>query len=113
MKSQDIYLRFLALSQALNPNLGDEIDLAAQRLLEVLAVSAARGAPLTVSQAMELRSIASPATIHRKLRALIDGHLIVQQFEGMNRRTRYLVPTKNADKHFQQMGAVVESLISI
>lgn len=113
MKSDDIYLRFLALSQALNPNWGDEIDLAAQRLLEVLAVSAARGAPMTVSQAMELKSIASPATIHRKLRALIDGQLVVQKFEGANRRTRYLVPTQIAEKHFQEMGTVVESLIAI
>ena len=113
MKSSDAYLRFLALAHAVDVNFGGEVDLVAQRLLEVLSVSAARGAPLTVSQAMELKSIASPATVHRKLRALIDRELIVHTFEGKNRRTRYLVPTKNAEKHFELMGALLESLIPV
>jgi DNA-binding MarR family transcriptional regulator len=111
MKNSDIYLRFLALAHAVDVNFGDEVDLVAQRLLEVIAVSASRGTPFTVSQAMELKSIASPATLHRKLRALMDRELIVHKFEGKNRRTRYLVPTENAEKHFQLMGTLVESLL--
>lgn len=111
MISNDVYLRFLALSEALSPNWEDEIDLCAQRLLEVIAVRAASGAPMSVTQAMELKALASPATIHRKLRALMDRNLIAQQFEAGNRRTRYLVLTKNAEKHFERLGSALQGLI--
>lgn len=110
MNSHDTYLRFLALTEALRPNWEDEIDLCAQRLLEVIALRAASGVPMSVTQAMELKALASPATIHRKLRALMDRNLIVQQFEAGNRRTRYLVPTKTAEKHFERLGSALQGL---
>ena len=43
---------------------------------------------------MTLNNIVSPATLHRKLDELREGGLIEQSFEGKNRRTKYLVPTK-------------------
>jgi DNA-binding MarR family transcriptional regulator len=109
MQNQSIYLRFLSLLHAIEgkgelPNL----DLDAKRLLEVIAVQHSQGKPLTVSDAMAMTQIASPATIHRKLDVLREIGMIDTYFEGKNRRTKYLCPTPQAEKYFSQVGAVMQ-----
>ena len=68
MKNQHIYLRFLTLLHAIEGK-GEipTLDLDAKKLLEVIAVQHSQGQPLTVTDAMALAHVASPATIHRKL----------------------------------------------
>ena len=61
---------------------------------------------------MLLSNIASPATIHRKLNELIEAGLIEQVFEGKNRRTKYLVPTKEADAYFAKMSKAMTSAVN-
>jgi DNA-binding MarR family transcriptional regulator len=105
MNNSSVYLRFLNLTQAVNSKWVDtEIDLLAIRLLEAISVAHAGNVPMTVSQAMGLSAIASPATIHRKLDQLREAGLIEQTFEGKNRRTKYLVPTASAATHFEELG---------
>ena len=109
MQNQSIYLRFLSLLHAIEgkgelPNL----DLDAKRLLEVIAVQHSQGKPLTVSDAMAMTQIASPATIHRKLDVLREIGMIDTYFEGKNRRTKYLCPTPQAEKYFSQVGEVMQ-----
>ena len=109
MQNQSIYLRFLSLLHAIEgkgelPNL----DLDAKRLLEVIGVQHSQGKPLTVSDAMAMTHIASPATIHRKLDVLREIGMIDTHFEGKNRRTKYLCPTPQAEKYFSQVGAVMQ-----
>jgi len=108
---KNLYLRFLALKHAVESPASDSciIDETANRLLEVIALSAANEKPLTVTDAMAMSSIASPATIHRKLDSLRTAGLIEQTFEGKNRRTKYLVPTKTADEYFAKLGSVMGS----
>ena len=109
MQNQSVYLRFLSLLHAIEgkgelPNL----DLDAKRLLEVIAVQHSQGKPLTVSDAMAMTQIASPATIHRKLDVLREIGMIDTHFEGKNRRTKYLCPTPQAEKYFSQVGEVMQ-----
>ena len=109
MQNQSVYLRFLSLLHAIEgkgelPNL----DLDAKRLLEVIGVQHSQGKPLTVSDAMAMTQIASPATIHRKLDVLREIGMIDTHFEGKNRRTKYLCPTPQAEKYFSQVGAVMQ-----
>jgi DNA-binding MarR family transcriptional regulator len=109
MQNQSIYLRFLSLLHAIEgkgelPNL----DLDAKRLLEVIGVQHSQGKPLTVSDAMAMTQIASPATIHRKLDVLREIGMIDTHFEGKNRRTKYLCPTPQAEKYFSQVGEVMQ-----
>lgn len=105
MNNSSTYLRFLGLTQAVDSKWGGaDIDLLALRLLEAITVAHAGNVPLTVSQAMGLGAIASPATIHRKLDQLREAGLIEQSFVGKNRRTKYLSPTKAAAKYFEQLG---------
>jgi Fe2+ or Zn2+ uptake regulation protein len=78
----------------------------------VIAVHHAQEKPLTVTDAMALRSIASPATIHRKLDQLREFGMIDMVFEGKNRRTKFLVPTQAAHNYFEQVGKAMEMAVS-
>lgn len=102
MKS--IYLSFLALVDALQGEVSEmsTIDLEAKRLLEVIAIQHNNNEPLKVMDAMRLDSIASPATIHRKLQQLEKAGLITMVHMGTNRRKKYLIPTPAAQTFFEQ-----------
>jgi DNA-binding transcriptional ArsR family regulator len=62
---------------------------------------------------MALGSIASPATIHRKLDCLRDMGLVDAMFEGNNRRTKYLVPTTQAQCYFDTVRAFLLQACSV
>jgi DNA-binding MarR family transcriptional regulator len=110
MSYSPIYLRFLNLTQVITGELAtSNLDLTALRLLEAVAVAYEKGSPLTVTNAMELKTIASPATLHRKLDALREADLVEQKFEVKNRRTKFLIPTHAAGKYFEQMGKALIS----
>ncbi|BDU52666.1 hypothetical protein [Limnohabitans sp. INBF002] len=104
------YLRFLQLLHVVDGNSTQlvDIDEVAKQLLNVIALHHAQGKTLTVTEAMALGSVASPATIHRKLDDLREVGLIEQIFEGKNRRTKYLVPTQAADTYFSSLGDVIK-----
>lgn len=103
MPNSSIYLRFLNLSHAVTDDWTD-IDLTALRTLEAIAVADTKETPLTVTDAMNMTAIASPATMHRKLDQLREAGLIEQVHIGANRRTKYLVITNKAHKYFEQLG---------
>ncbi len=105
MTNSSTYIRFINLTHAVTSEFeGVGIDLLSLRLLEAIAIAHSEGTALTVTDAMALSAIASPATMHRKLTNLLDAKLIEQVFEGKNRRTKYLVPTAQASKYFEQLG---------
>ena len=113
MTTQQIYMRFLNLIHALDGDVNaPHMDLDAKKLLEVVSVQHNLGKPLTVTDAMALQHIASPATIHRKLDVLRELGMIDTVFEGKNRRTKYLVPTKAASDYFANMGKAVQQAIA-
>ncbi len=105
MTNSSTYIRFINLTHAVTSELeGAGIYLLSLRLLEAIAIAHSEGTALTVTDAMALNAIASPATMHRKLTNLLDARLIEQVFKGKNRRTKYLVPTAQASKYFEQLG---------
>ena len=109
MKS--VYLRFLALAHALDEGCErvSQLDETAKYLLEIISLRHHEGKSLNVTEAMALKSIASQATIHRKLDDLLELGLIEQMFEGKNRRTKYLAPTKFADDYFAKVAKAMVS----
>jgi DNA-binding MarR family transcriptional regulator len=111
---QEIYLRFIALAQALEGESSQflSVDETAKQLLKVIASKHSQNKTLTVTDAMALTAIASPATIHRKLDDLREAGLIDQVFAENNRRTKYLIPTKNADRHFSSLGEVMKQSLT-
>lgn len=107
------YLRFLNFIHALDGDTNaPQMDLDAHKLLEVISVKQSQGNPLTVTDAMALQHIASPATIHRKLDQLRELGMIDTVFEGKNRRTKYLVPTQAAQNYFEQIGQVMKQALA-
>ena len=108
METKQIYMRFLNLLHALEGGENaPEMDLEAKKLLEVIAVHEANKNPLTVTAAMNLGHIASPATIHRKIDDLRIAGLVDTEFQGDNRRTKYLTPTPRARKYFDKVNALL------
>ncbi len=81
------------------------LDPEAVRLLEIITIAHVESRAMTVSGAMKLSNIASPASIHRKLEQLRVANLITHQFIDGNRRTKYLAPTALSLKHYDQLSA--------
>ena len=110
-----IYLRYLRIALAVdifNKN-SEIIDSITLNLLNVIAVQHFDGKTLTVSQAIALNKIASPATLHRKLDELCEAGLIEQIFKGKDRRTKYLVPTKLADAYFTKLSKAITTAVKV
>ena len=78
-------------------------DIDAQVLLMRVAMAHDKKQPLNVTQAMNLKSIGSPAMLHRKINDLLKLNMVELVFEGSNRRTKYLLPTKQALDILDQM----------
>lgn len=97
-----MYLSFLLETAETVPCKHFQIDFTAQKLLEIIACCAYYE-PLTVTEAMELREIGSPATVHRKLDDLLIAGLIEHQYEGDNRRTKFLVLTPKSINYFNSL----------
>ena len=99
------YFRFLAHSGPIN--LG--VDRVAVALLDEICLCDVE--PLTVTEAMSLAAVASPATIHRKIDELIAAGLIEHKQEGGNQRTKFLVPTMKALDHYAKLGAAIREAV--
>ncbi|MEY4364167.1 MAG: hypothetical protein RLZZ24_1519 [Pseudomonadota bacterium] len=108
METPSAYMRFLALSQSKQAHLGlPGVDATAMKLLEICAVACERRRPLTVTQAMALRAVASPATLHRKIDALLDAGYIDLQTAGGDSRVREIHLREAAQKYFQDMSEIM------
>jgi len=105
---KNIFIRFLNLREAMKIDPA-ELDLSALKLLEVCAVKCSSGQRLTVTEAMQLNKIASAATIHRKLNQLIDAGYLSLEYEGQNRRTKYLTPTAKSNEYFTKLGVMLQN----
>jgi DNA-binding MarR family transcriptional regulator len=113
MPHSNFYLRFLNLLRGVEASfLPPGLDSTAKYLLERIACQHAMGKPLTVTEAMALQDVASPATIHRKLDDLRTAGMVDTEFHGDNRRTKYLAPTGKARKYFDKVSALIPSAIA-
>ena len=99
------YFRFLSFAGA--PVLG--VDRVSMALLDEICLCDVE--PLTVTEAMSLAAIASPATIHRKIDELIEKGLVEHRQEEGNQRTKYLVPTMKALDHYSKLGAAIREAV--
>jgi SOS-response transcriptional repressor LexA len=105
------FIRFLNLRQTLQID-PLELDLTSIKLLEICEVRKHSGKRLTVTEAMKLEHLASPATIHRKLTALMNEGYLTLEYEGDNRRTKYLTPTQKSDEYFSSLGSLLRKSAS-
>ena len=88
------------------------VDSTSTLLLNEIALHHFKQKPLTVSQAMDMSFIAGPATIHRKIKELQKAGLVELSYSGLNRRTKYLIPTDVANSHFKQMSEAMKNALN-
>lgn len=102
------YIKFLQLKQTLDSKQKHiSPDLKCEKLLKQVAIRFIQQDALTVTQAMALESIASPATLHRKISELIKTGWIKIVFVGVNKRTKYLVPTTQMNHYYQNLSKIM------
>jgi DNA-binding MarR family transcriptional regulator len=96
-------MRFLRSVASLEPIQLKQKDLStiAILLLNEIAVKDFDEQPLTVSQAIDFKSIGSPATLHRKIDELRNADMVLVTNVGTDRRTKYLFLTQAAKDLFQ------------
>ena len=99
------YFKFLAHCDS--TNLG--VDRVAVALLDEICLCEVD--PLSVTEAMSLAFVASPATVHRKIDELIAAGLIEHKHEEGDQRTKFLVPTMKALDHYARLGAAIREAV--
>jgi DNA-binding MarR family transcriptional regulator len=104
----EIYLQFLELAAAIkNVPSTDDLDAIDLQILGELVLYWRKGEPLKVKDAIALDTIASPATLHKRIRKLRDlGYLDAQKSEK-NFRSKVLVPTDLAINHYNKLGEIL------
>lgn len=99
------YLNFVAKRQLVDSSLG--VCPLALLLLEVVAIKESEGNRMTVTDAMHLNDMASPATLHRKINDLIELGYISLAYRSGNRRTKYLSLTELSLNHFTALAKMI------
>ena len=99
------YLRFLQLVTTIEalPGLQD-FDANEKALFETLVVHWSQGKPLTVRVAIGQELLGSPATLHKRLKRLIDKEMVVAQHQGTDRRTKFLAPSEKGLAYVEWLG---------
>ena len=98
------YLNLIKLRDERQSHAAFELDAAAMRLLELIALDHLNLRPSSESGLTEIQSIGSVATVRGKIRLLMDLGLIEQFFIGENKGTKYLRPTKLAIDYLASVG---------
>lgn len=101
-----LYLTFIQHIAEIKPSKDFPIDFTAEKLLDIIACCH-YFEPLTVTEAMSLAEVGSPATIHRKLDDLRLAKLIEHEFDGDNRRTKYLRLTPRAITYYMNLSTTM------
>ena len=98
------YLNLIKLRDERQSHAAFELDAAAMRLLELIALDHLNLRPSSESGLTEIQSIASVATVRGNIHLLMDLGLIEQFFIGTNNSTKYLRPTKLAIDYLASVG---------
>ena len=98
------YLNLIKLRDERQSHAAFDLDAAAMRLLELIALDHLNLRPSSESGLTEIQSIGSVATVRGNIRLLVDLGLIEQFFIGINNSTKYLRPTKLAINYLASVG---------
>ena len=112
VKQPNYYLRFVNLVQALMVDKRlIHIEPTTRQLLDEIALQHSSQTPMTVSRLMSLDHIASPATLHRKMQALIQSGLIELSVDKENRRTKFVLLSKRGSRHFDALSELMLQVV--
>ena len=112
MKNSSIYLRFIQLVKVLE----SAQPLAAlapieHQLLEIIAIANTKQERLSVKDLMADSEVASPATIHKHIHAMVDkGWIYLAPTEDARRKQ--LMLTDATMKYFDKLGVAITKAVS-
>lgn len=104
------YLRFLRLVDGVKSRPSPStpaLDAKEEELLNELALHWRSGQPLAVREAMQLASLGSPSTLHRRIARLKAMGLIENKASPGNLLIKLLVPTGRTMQYFDKLGAAL------
>jgi DNA-binding MarR family transcriptional regulator len=96
------YLKFVEIKATIK----FDCDQDCEKLLETIAVHEYKYEPYTIGHLMN-SGFLSPATIHRKIYMLEDAGYISLTYKKPNRRTKYILITKKAEKYLNAIESVM------
>ena len=99
------YLEFINARDQINHHYG--IDSKSCALLRVILQAFVNDRPMTVSNVIALRHIASPVTLHQGIKHLMSKKLITTKSDPKDGRLKYLVPTNKAIKLYGELSVLV------
>lgn len=109
--NKNLYLNFLETTRQVADQFPmKHIDPVCKLILEEIALGVARNHLLKVSDAIDLKSIASRSTLHRKLSILIDAGLISLISSSLDKRTKLLTITTTGFEYFSALSKAIEKL---
>ncbi len=76
-------------------------------ILRMITSAFHEGRKLTVSDVIQMKSIASPATSHAALKSLIEKKLIENRSCTKDARVKKLIPTEKAIKLYKELGMLL------
>ena len=97
------YLNFSETRQQIQKNYG-VVDKEWQILRIITKTHICNDPPIRVRNLIDLSDIASPATIHKSMKALISKGLVKLIADESDGRIKYLEPTSRAIKLFNEIG---------
>jgi len=106
----EAYLRFLNLAASVVAMPGmDTFGVNERALFEKILQAWAAQQPLSVRQAIDIKSLGSPATLHKRLVRLRKLDMVSAQIDDRDRRTKLLVPTDKGFQYANSLGKVIST----
>lgn len=99
------YLDFINARDRINQKYN--VDLKSCILLRAVMQAYTVDKPVTVSDVIMLKHIASPVTLHTGIKELINKKLIATKSDPKDGRIKYLVPTARALKLYRELSDLV------
>ncbi len=108
----NLYGQFLQLAQSVS-TLPPGLTLSPLEavLLQEVFLRSRDKRPLTVKEAIELKHLASPSTLHKRITQLRKLQLLDTEHHGSDHRTKYLVLTPHAMTHFHALGIAIQKAL--
>jgi len=112
MPNKNLYFDFLIRcekKQTVINNNSAHISSKLMVLFVAIALKHSSGQAMTVSETMALQNIASSAALHQRIDDLREAGMICVIFKGLDRRTKYLIPTDKGNRYLEYMGQLLRS----
>lgn len=104
------YLRFLNLAATVMAMPGlDAFGVDERALFEEILRAWGREQPLSVRQAIDLKALGSPATLHKRLVRLRKMDMVYAEIDERDRRTKLLVPTDKGLRYANTLGKAISA----